>query len=155
MFAIQPTKKVQEQGQIRPVVRCVFRRDHDILLLEQPAADGSVGYCLPGGSVGFGEYTWEAIRREIRDELGEEIGSLTFLGPAEQVLTEGGKRTHEIVFLFEGQFLRKHPYHQESLQQGSGPRAQWKPVADLLQGGIRVYPEGLLDLLDDSELLIP
>lgn len=104
-----------------------------------------------GGSLQFGEYSWEAIRREIRLELGEEIKNLTFIGPAEEVNRNSESPDHEILFMFEGEFSNPESYRKSRLEgqthEGSRFQAIWKPLRDFRRKKSRLYPEGLLDLL--------
>lgn len=140
------------QQQIRPIALCIFRKGASILVAEgyDPYKQEAY-YRPPGGSMAFGEYSWETVRREIREELGEEIKNLTFLGPAEYVFQHEGEAGHEIVFIFEGELANKKAYQAETLE-GSGAasgsfRAVWKPIADFRRKKARLYPEGLLDYL--------
>lgn len=138
--------------QIQPVALCVFRRNHSILVIERfdPCKEETF-YRPLGGGVAFGEYSWETIRRDIKQELDEEIQNLNFVGPAENVFELYGQTQHEIVFIFEAEFIRPDAYHQEELHgrtpKGEPYQAIWKPLGDFKRGKAILYPEGLLEML--------
>lgn len=140
------------QGSIKPIALCVFRKEDTILVKEgiDPNTQERVFKPL-GGSLQFGEYSWEAIRREIRHELGEEIKNLTFIGPAEEVKRDGAQTGHEILFMFEGEFANPDSYRKQQFEgatpNGEAVQAVWKPIRDFRRKKFRLYPEGLLDLL--------
>ena len=120
---------------IRPVALCVFRKDNQILVAEGYDTHKSERFFRPlGGIVNFGEYSWETIRREIKEELGEEITNLTFIGPAENLFQYQGTPGHEIIFMFEGEFVNKNTYKQEKIlgieSDGQEFTAVWKPISE-------------------------
>ena len=140
------------QQQIRPIALCIFRRDQSILVAEgYDHHKQQTFYRPPGGGLMFGEYSWETVRREIKEELGEDIKNLTFLGPTENVFQYEGEQGHEIVFIFEGEFANKRPYQVDELvgheDNGTAFRAVWKPIADFRRKKAILYPDGLLDYL--------
>ena len=53
-----------------------------------------------GGNVEFGEYASDAIRREIREEIGQELTDVLLLGVLENLFELDGAPGHEIVFVF-------------------------------------------------------
>ncbi|GAB4409883.1 MAG: NUDIX hydrolase [Bacteroidia bacterium] len=137
---------------IRPIALCVFRRGDAILVAEGYDPSTQEHFYRPlGGGLEFGEYSWEAVRREIKEELGEEIKNLTFIGPAENVFQYHGNMSHEIIFMFEGEFVNKDTYKREVVlgreDNGEEIRAVWKPLSDFRKNRARLYPEGLLDML--------
>jgi 8-oxo-dGTP pyrophosphatase MutT (NUDIX family) len=141
-----------DNSHIRPVALCVFRKENQILVAE--GYDGhkeEVFYRPLGGGMAFGEYSWEAIRREIKEELGEEIKNLTFLGQSENVFSHEGSPGHEIIFMFEGEFVNKAPYRKAEMTAREGKekavRVLWKPLAEFQKKRARLYPEGLLEFL--------
>ena len=103
------------------------------------------------GELFFGEYSWETIRREIKEEIGEEIKNLTFIGQSENVDPHQDNPNHEIIFMFEGEFVNKSTYKKEILlgkeQNGEEIRAIWKPISEFRKKKARLYPEGLLEYL--------
>lgn len=139
-------------GSIRPLALCIFRNEDKILVKEGIDVENQEVIFQPiGGLLHFGEYSWEAIRREIRDELGEEIKNLTFLGPSEQVSRRGESPEHAIVFMFEGEFADADPYQKQELegrdQHGQAFRAVWKSLKELRRKKARLYPAGILDMI--------
>jgi 8-oxo-dGTP pyrophosphatase MutT (NUDIX family) len=142
---------------IHPIARCIFRYRDSLLVSEtRDSLTGESAYQLPGGEVAYGEYSWEAIRREIRQRLGEEIRNLIFLGPEENILRQNGSLRHEIIFIFEGEFENKDAYQQlDGARAGSGDapgRIVWKPIQEFLKKRLPLSPEGALELLSDDSL---
>lgn len=75
---------------------------HAVSLLP-PTAQNPAGYHrLIGGGVEFGETCAEAIRREVREELGARISQLQFLGTVESVFAVNDRPGHEVVALYSG-----------------------------------------------------
>jgi 8-oxo-dGTP pyrophosphatase MutT (NUDIX family) len=60
-------------------VKCVLARDGEILLVRHTYGDED-RWELPGGGVKRGEEPAAAARREVREELGIEVGDWTLLG---------------------------------------------------------------------------
>lgn len=54
---------------LREGVKVLCRREGRVLLVEEAHADGTPFWTLPGGGVEPGESPWEALHREVREEL--------------------------------------------------------------------------------------
>ncbi len=104
-----------------------------------------------GGSVEFGERAADAARREILEEVGEEITEPELLGVLESIFDYGGRLLHEIVFVFEARFADPRVYEREKLQateaDGTPLDVKWVSV----EGGAGeppLCPRGLRALLE-------
>jgi len=147
MVAAEPT--------IRPIAICIFRRGAEIFVGDgYDTVKREVFYRPLGGAIKFGELSHDAIVREIREEIGQEITNLRYLSMLENVFTCDGQPGHEIVLIYEADFLDSSIYEQASMtgteDGGILFRALWKPVADFERGEAPLYPEGLLQLLADT-----
>jgi 8-oxo-dGTP pyrophosphatase MutT (NUDIX family) len=140
---------------IRVVALCVFRRADSILVFE--GFDSVLGmpfYRPLGGGVNAGETTHQAIIREIREEIEAEITKLALLGTLENIFMLEGKLCHEIVFVYEGQFVdetlnqrEEFTIHEDNAQS---VLASWRPLS-FFTTYHRLVPDGLKELLDSKD----
>ncbi|HIE55490.1 MAG TPA: NUDIX domain-containing protein [Chromatiaceae bacterium] len=140
------------QKQIRPIALCVIRRDDAVFVFEgyDPLKD-QVFYRPLGGGIEFGETSEQAVRREMREEIGAELVNLRYWRTMENIFTFDGRTGHEIVLLYEGEFADQSFYNQSLItgreDNGAPFKALWKPIADFHNGCGPLYPDGLLELL--------
>ncbi len=134
---------------IRHLVICVFRDKTRILVAQGFDDVKRETFLRPlGGAVEFGELAVDALRREIREELGAEITDPVRLGVLENVFTYLGRPGHEIVFVYDAKFVDADLYSStdvplnESVWDGG---ARWIDLADPLPAPL--YPDGLMTLL--------
>lgn len=144
-----------KEGVVRPLAVCVFRRGEDLFVAEgYDSTKREVFYRPLGGAIEFGEHSREAAVREIREEIGQEIANLRYLGTLESIFTCDGQPGHEIVLVYAAEFADPALYEQESvkgMEEGGLPfQALWKPIADFERGEAPLYPEGLLQLLKEN-----
>ncbi len=108
-----------------------------------------------GGHIEFGEYSTEAVRRELCEETGSEIEDLRFQQIFENIYINEGIPGHEIVFLFEGDLSDKTIYARQTFyiheEVGTPVKVFWKPLADFEDGGPPLYPYGLLKFLKERD----
>lgn len=139
---------------IRPLALCVFRHNGRILVFEghQRASD-DVFYRPLGGGIDFAEYAQNALIREMREELGAEIANPRLLSVLENIFTVDGQTGHEVVFLFDAEFVDRSMYARDCMDVDDDPtgaqivKALWKPLSDFGPGRPPLYPNGLLELL--------
>jgi 8-oxo-dGTP pyrophosphatase MutT (NUDIX family) len=140
--------------EVRPIAICVFRDRGRLFVGEHhDAAKREIFYRPLGGAIEFGEYGRDCIIREIREEMGAEIRDLTYLGTMENIFVYDGKPGHEIVLVYEGSFADSNIYRVESIRcrnNGESFVARWKPACQFREGKELLYPEGLIDLLDEK-----
>ncbi len=102
----------------------------------------------------FGEHSRECIVREVWEEMGVGIKDLTYLATIENIFTFDGKPGHEIVLVYGGKFVDPRLYELESLMcrdDGGEFIGLWKSLEQFQRGEAILYPEGLLDLLNDGK----
>ena len=137
--------------QIRPLAICVFRDRDRILVGHAFDAHKNERYCRPpGGGIEFGERAVDALRREIREEIGAEIDNPTLLGVLENIFALEGKRRHEVVFVFTARLRDQTLYAVEEIalhEPGWEGGLKWEPLSRFSNGARPFYPTGLLELL--------
>jgi 8-oxo-dGTP diphosphatase len=80
------------------LVRAVAGRGPEILLTRRPPGTHLAGcWELPGGKLGGGETPEAALRRELREEIGLEIGPLEPLASHEHCYPDRTVRLHAMV----------------------------------------------------------
>ncbi len=138
---------------IRPIAICIFRHDGRILAAEgHEPLTGRLFYRPLGGAIEFGESSAATIEREIAEELGAAVTNLRYLGTLENVFTYGGQTGHEIVMVYDGEFVDRTLYSRAAIEgdedDGLPFRAVWVSLDDCHDPAAPpLYPTGLLELL--------
>lgn len=139
-------------GKVRPVAICIFCKHNAILVAEGYDPTRQLTFYRPlGGAIEFGEYSHTTIVRELREELGAEVKNLRYLGTLENVFTYDGQMGHEIVLVYEGEFVDQSLYEQEIVEgredDDTPIKAVWKVLASFQHSQTPLFPEGLRELL--------
>lgn len=84
----------------RDCVSAILFKDLQFLVEKRNVDDADPGYAIPGGHVEEGENLEKALKREMREELGIEIGSAILFFTGNNTASDGEKqRVH--YFLIE------------------------------------------------------
>ena len=139
---------------IRPRAICLFRRGDSILVSFglDPRTGGRYARTL-GGAIEFGERAEDAIRREMREELGVEIRDPHLLGVLENIFEIEGRRHHEVIFVFDAALANPTLYEHAELpvdESACIAPARWMPI-DGFGDELPIYPRGVIDLLRNSD----
>ena len=151
-----PSSDHSVPGHIRPLALCVLSKDDRYLVADgyDPEKD-QVFYRPPGGGIDFGETSEEALRREIREEMGFEIRNTRRLGVLENIFTFAGRRGHEIVFVYDADPVNTSIYDREELRgrdsDGREFTCHWLDLQSVGPDFPPVYPDGLVELLLQCE----
>ena len=141
-----------KKGQIRAIAICVFRKNDSILVCEGFDEVKQDYYYRPiGGGIEYGETSSNALKREVLEEIGANITNVIFLGTLENIFTYNGDLGHEIVFVYNAEFVEKSFYEKPSFVGYEDNGVQfilyWKPISHFTNEKLRLVPEGLSTLL--------
>jgi NADH pyrophosphatase NudC (nudix superfamily) len=104
-----------------------------------------------GGGIDFGEIAEMTLKREMLEELNEEIVVNGFITTLENIFTYEGKFGHEICMIFKAEFKDRKIYEKDELtiheHDGRTARAVWKTLEEIKQEKAHLYPIGLEDLI--------
>jgi NUDIX domain len=129
----------------------VIRRPRDgALLVSEPVSGPDPIFQRPlGGHVEFGEYALDTVRREFREELGQELTDVRLLGVLENIFGWRGGTEHEVVFIFAAAFASAAAYEiqEQRILDNQDRRVIWRP-ADAVSPPL--YPAGLPELIAAS-----
>jgi 8-oxo-dGTP pyrophosphatase MutT (NUDIX family) len=136
---------------IRVIAICVFHDNGRVLVFQDFDSIKQTAYYRPlGGGIEPGETSQDTVRREIREELDLEVTNLKLLGVLENLFSLEGKPSHEVVFVYDGEFEDSSVYAQTAFHagehDGSPLSVLWRDL-DFFDGRHQLVPEGLLALL--------
>ena len=107
-------------------------------------------YRALGGSVDFGETSYDALKREFYEELQAELINIKYLGCIENLFTFNGQPGHEIIQLYECDFADPKFYQCDQLEFTEGEdkhTAFWLDIPECKSGNLRIVPEEFLDYI--------
>ena len=133
---------------IKTKALCLFRHQDKVLSSYgyDPAKDET--YLRPiGGGIEFGETSTQAIAREVLEEIQQQICKPQLLGVLENLFTFDGQQGHEIVFVYEAEFVVPTVYGAIEISgcemDGSTYIAQWLSREQIEQKKYPIYPKGI------------
>jgi len=138
---------------IRPIAICLFSNGNRILINEEFDTVQQDRFCRPlGGGIEFSESSRQAMLREIREELGFEIENLCLITVIENIFTYEGSPRHEIVFVYDAEFVDKSLYGLKELTGYEHDlniqfKAEWLSLDEMQKRQVRLVPEGLSQLI--------
>lgn len=136
---------------VRAVALCVVAHDQRVLVRRHVDQSRQLLFWRPpGGTIEFGEHSAAAAAREMQEEIGAEVTNLRLLGCVENIFDRMGVTGHEIVFLYQADFVDPAYYERETVdgQEADGQAfvAAWLPLT-AFTADQPLYPTALLDLL--------
>ncbi|MBW4446461.1 MAG: NUDIX hydrolase [Spirirestis rafaelensis WJT71-NPBG6] len=107
-------------------------------------------YRAMGGGVDFGETSKTALQREFQEEIQAELTNIHYLGCIENLFTFNGKQGHEILQVYQCDFVEPKFYQLENLVFAEGERqktALWVEISRFKSGELKLVPEQFLEYL--------
>ena len=107
-------------------------------------------YRAMGGGVDFGETSFEALKREFKEEIQAELTNIHYLGCIENLFTFNGKQGHEILQVYQCDFVDPKFYELENLVFAEGERqktALWVEISRFKSGELKLVPEQFFEYL--------
>jgi ADP-ribose pyrophosphatase YjhB (NUDIX family) len=122
-------------------------RDHVLCAEGYDEVKRETFYRPLGGGVEFGELAADAAARELHEEIDRAVEVRELLAVTENLFTFNGAPGHEICFEFIAEFAEgSAPADLAPVVCNEGGRpftARWLPLAEVVGGMHRVYPDGL------------
>ena len=144
-----------KKNKVRAIAICVFQNGDRILAAEGFDEVKNQKFYRPlGGTIEFGEYSAETVRRELMEEIQAEVSDLRYLGTLENIFSFNGENGHEIVLVYDGKFTDKAFYDKGILQGdefGASFKAIWVDLREIGPDLPPLYPTGLAELLHKSK----
>lgn len=107
-------------------------------------------YRALGGGADFGESSYDALKREFMEELQAELTNIKYLGCIENLFTFNGKAGHELLQLYQCDFVDSKFYQLEQIEFAEGEykkTALWMDIKQCKSGELRIVPEQFLEYL--------
>ena len=141
-----------KKPKIRPIVIGIFLHQNRILVFEGWDHVKEKRFFRPlGGAIKFWEAGAEALQREIKEEIGQEIEDVRYLGLIENRFTCDGQAGHEIVLVYSGNFIDGAVFEKMEFagceDDGSEIRVRWVDISYFSENPGLLVPEELLDIL--------
>jgi ADP-ribose pyrophosphatase YjhB (NUDIX family) len=137
---------VSGRGQVVKAM-AVIRRPRDGALLVSAHAGPAPFHRPLGGHVEHGERAVDTVRREFREEIGQELTDVRLLGVLENIFDWAGDLQHEIVFLYAAAFADEAAYEisEQSIRDEDPGRTSviWRPPGAVSPP---LYPDGVARL---------
>jgi 8-oxo-dGTP pyrophosphatase MutT (NUDIX family) len=147
-----PIQKYLPSPVIRATVLGLIRYQTRLLVaVGQDSVKQTDYYRALGGGIEFGETSLAALQREFWEELQAELTNIQYLGCLENLFTLEGKPGHEIIQLYQCNFVDAQLYQQPYLMgyEGSNTfKAEWIEIDRFRSGELRLVPEQFLSFCE-------
>jgi 8-oxo-dGTP pyrophosphatase MutT (NUDIX family) len=137
---------MSKKRDIRVIALGLIQDDQRIFVSEgYDPVKQSTFYRALGGGVDFGETSLEALKREFQEEIQADLTNIRYLGCIENIFIYNGKQGHEIIQLYQCDFVDTKFYQLESLVFSESEHHQhtalWIDIARFKSGELILVPE--------------
>lgn len=143
---------MHKSGEIRVLALGIIRHGDRVFISEgyDPVKQQTF-YRAMGGGVDFGETSQQALQREFQEEIQAELTDIKYLGCLENLFTFNGKPGHEVLFIYECNFVDPKFYQLSELTFAEGirkKRALWVEIERFKSKELKLVPEQFFEYLD-------
>lgn len=138
-----------QKGTVRVIVLGLIRSGDRIFVSEccDPVKQETF-YRALGGGVEFGEHSIDALQREFQEEIKAELTNIKYLACLENFFIFNGQAGHELIQLYQCEFVEPKFYQLESVAFADGEwvfTALWMPIERFRSGELRLVPDKFID----------
>lgn len=145
---------VTPPSHIRPMVLTLVHRNNEILVFKgQHLVNGQPQYRPLGGGIDFGEYSKDAVEREMMEEINVPLKNIEFLEVIESLFASfDGTPRHHVIFLYRAEFANETDYDTEKfeiIEDYFTERVfgEWMPIEPFKNEEIILHPKPMLKWL--------
>ena len=117
----------------------IFNRDKSKILLFN--VEGRKIYMLPGGKINQKEESVDAIKREIKEELGYEDIDYSFLAISEEFVVDKGFYNQQINLIYQGIYNGDIDEIKFKGLEGDWINFEWVDINNI--DNYEIYPKGI------------
>jgi len=125
----------------------IFNEDESKVLLFN--VSGRNFYMLPGGKINELEESINAIKREIKEELGWKNLEYNFLGISEEFVNDKGYNNHQIDLIYKGIYKEKIDTEEFKGLEGDWINFKWIDVNEV--SNYNIYPHVAKEMIKNSD----
>ncbi|MEG3907261.1 NUDIX hydrolase [Microcoleus sp. w2-18bC1] len=134
-----------QKGKVRVIVLGLIQSGDRIFVSEcEDPVKQDTFYRALGGGIEFGEHSIDALQREFQEEIQAELTNIKYLTCLENFFVYNGQAGHELIQLYQCDFVDGKFYELESLAFADGEwvfNALWIPIERFRSGELRLVPE--------------
>lgn len=125
----------------------IFNEEETKILLFN--VTGREFYMLPGGKINELEESIDAIKREVKEELGWENLEYKFLGISEEFVNDKGYNNHQIELIYKGIYKQKIENEEFKGLEGDWIKFKWIDIKEIKN--YKIYPDIVNKMIKESD----
>lgn len=125
----------------------IFNEEETKILLFN--VTGREFYMLPGGKINELEESIDAIKREVKEELGWENLEYKFLGISEEFVNDKGYNNHQIELIYKGIYKQKIENEEFKGLEGDWIKFEWIDIKEI--NNYKIYPDIVNKMIKESD----
>jgi len=122
----------------------IYNKDLSKVLLFN--VEGRNFYMLPGGRIEELEESIDTIKREIKEEIGWDNITYTFLALSEEFVTAKGYNNHQINIIYKGIYNDEIKETKFKGLEGDWINFEWVDVNNI--NNYKIFPEGIAGVIN-------